>query len=249
MGWHKESMLGFDLETTGTDVGSDRIVTAAVVRSGPGEPVGAAEATLSWLLDPGVEIPAEATAIHGLSTADVRERGRPAAEGIAEIARALAGALGEGVPLVVMNARYDLTLLDRECRRHGVPTPTRLLGREPSPVIDPLVLDKHVDRYRKGKRTLPALCAMYGVALDDAHDAGADAMAAVEVARRMGEKYPDISGISTSRLHSLQEKAAVEQAESFERFLRRRGEADARVERAWPLIPYERTVTAEDGGR
>lgn len=62
-----------------------------------------------------------------------------------------------------MNARYDLSLLDRECRRYAVESISELLGDAPAPVIDPLVIDKHVDKYRKGKRALHALCAHYGV--------------------------------------------------------------------------------------
>ncbi|NEC93328.1 exonuclease domain-containing protein, partial [Streptomyces sp. SID12501] len=109
--------VAFDLETTGTDVETDRIVTAAVVRLDSG---GAVSAERTWLLDPGVAIPEQASAIHGISTAHAREHGAPAAAAIAEIARTVAEELRAGTPLVVMNARYDLSLLDRECRRHGV---------------------------------------------------------------------------------------------------------------------------------
>jgi DNA polymerase-3 subunit epsilon len=235
MGWHKELLISFDLETTGTDVETDRIVTAAVVRL---EPEGRSVGQRSWLLNPGVGIPEEAAAIHGVSTAQVREHGQAAAEGIEEIARALATGLAEGTPLVVMNARYDLSLLDRECRRHGVPTLTERLGGQPSPVIDPLVLDKHIDQYRKGKRTLQALCAYYGVTLDGAHEAGVDAIAAAGVARRIGEKYPELAGTALPKLHVLQQDAAARQAASFQKFLRRQGDAEARVEPAWPLIPF-----------
>src|SRR4051812_12370111 len=149
MSWHQELLVGFDLETTGTDVERDRIVTAALIRL---EGDGRAAGKQTWLLDPGVPIPDEAAAIHGISTAYVQAHGRPPATAIEEITEALAEALRADIPLVVMNARYDLSLLDRECRRHGVRTLTERLGRAPAPVIDPLVLDKHVDRYRKGRR-------------------------------------------------------------------------------------------------
>ena len=236
MSWHQELLVSFDLETTGTDVEQDRIVTAALIRL---EGDGRAAATQSWLLDPGVPIPDEAAAIHGISTAHVREHGRPPATAIEEITGSLADALQADIPLVVMNARYDLSLLDRECRRHGVPTLSDRLGRGPAPVIDPLVLDKHVDRYRKGKRALQALCGHYGVRLDGAHEAGADAAAAAGVARRIGEKYPAVAIPSPRALHALQEEAAAEQAASFQAYLRRSGDPGAIVEPAWPLIPYQ----------
>ncbi|MER6842662.1 exonuclease domain-containing protein [Streptomyces platensis] len=239
MSWHQGLLVSFDLETTGTDVEQDRIVTAALLRlEGDGRPA----AKLTWLLDPGVPIPDEAAAIHGISTAYVQEHGRAPATAIEEITEALAEALRAEIPLVVMNARYDLSLLDRECRRHGLRTLTERLGHAPAPVIDPLVLDKHVDRYRKGKRALQALCGHYGVPLDGAHEAGADAAAAAGVARRIGEKYPAVALPSPRALHTLQEQAAAEQAASFQAYLRRSGDPRAIVEPAWPLIPYQAGV-------
>ncbi|WP_433858739.1 exonuclease domain-containing protein [Streptomyces kronopolitis] len=239
MSWHQGLLVSFDLETTGTDVEQDRIVTAALLRL---EGDGRAASQRTWLLDPGVPIPEEAAAIHGISTAYVQEHGRPPAEAIEDITEALADALRADIPLVVMNARYDLSLLDRECRRHGLRTLTERLGRAPAPVIDPLVLDKHVDRFRKGKRALQALCAHYGVRLDGAHEAGADAAAAAGVARRIGEKYPAVALPSPRALHALQEQAAADQAASFQEYLRRTGDPRAIVEPAWPLIPYQAGV-------
>ena len=45
-------------------------------------------------------------------------------------------------------------------------------------VIDPFVIDKHIDPYRKGKRTLTAVCEHHGVKQTDAHDATGDDLAA-----------------------------------------------------------------------
>lgn len=130
-------------------------------------------------------IPEQASAIHGIGTDHARKHGARAAPAVEEIAHAVAEVLRSGVPLVVMNARYDLSLLDRECHRYGLPSVDERVGGAPSPVIDPLVIDKHVDKYRKGKRALQALCDHYGVTLDGAHEASADAVAAVRVVRRM----------------------------------------------------------------
>jgi DNA polymerase-3 subunit epsilon len=63
MGWHRELLIGFDLETTGTDPREARIVTGTVIEVKAGEPLGRRE----WLADPGVEIPADAVAVHGIS--------------------------------------------------------------------------------------------------------------------------------------------------------------------------------------
>lgn len=171
---------------------------------------------------------------------------RPAAAAIGEIARAVADGLRSGTPLVVMNARYDLSLLDRECGRHGVESVSERLGDAPSPVIDPLVIDKHVDKYRKGKRALHALCTHYGVSLEDAHDARADALAAARVVRRMGERHQPVGVMPLEDLHGLQVHAAAEQSLSLQAYLRRTADPAAVVEPAWPLIPRRREPV---GGR
>ncbi|RFU83365.1 3'-5' exonuclease [Streptomyces triticagri] len=237
MSWFSGPLVAFDLETTGTDIETDRIVTAAVVAV---DPADQRPDVRTWLLDPGVPIPAEATAIHGISTEHARLHGTPAAPAIEEITTTIAEALASGTPLVVMNARYDLSLLDRECRRHGTaPLAERVRGQA-SPVIDPLVLDKHVDRYRKGKRNLQALCEHYGVQLSEAHDAVADAVAAARAARRMGAQHADIGALAPADLHELQVRAAADQAASLQRYLRRTSNPRATVEQAWPVIPRPR---------
>ncbi|MEU1124763.1 3'-5' exonuclease [Streptomyces sp. NPDC005899] len=245
MSWISGPLLAFDLETTGTDVETDRIVSAAVVRL---EADGSVSQERTWLLDPGVAIPAQASAIHGISTDRAREHGAPAASAIEEIARAVTDGLRSGTPLVVMNARYDLSLLDRECRRYALASVSERLGDAPSPVIDPLVLDKHVDKYRKGKRALHALCAHYGVSLDEAHDARADAVAAARVVRRMGEKHQPVGVMPLEDLHGLQVHAAAEQSLSLQAYLRRTSDPAAVVEPAWPLIPRSREPLAGESG-
>lgn len=120
MSWHQELLVSFDLETTGTDVEQDRIVTAALIRL---EGDGRTAAKQTWLLDPGVPIPEEAAAIHGISTAYVQEHGRSLTTAIEEITEGLADALRAEIPLVVMNARYDLSLLDRESAAPRRPDP------------------------------------------------------------------------------------------------------------------------------
>jgi DNA polymerase-3 subunit epsilon len=207
----------FDLETTGIDVETARIVTAHV---GLIDATGASIAHGEWLADPGVEIPEQASAVHGISTERARAEGRPASEVVAEIVAAVRAVFARGVPLVVYNAPYDLTLLDREARRHGV-EPLGDVG-EIGCVIDPLVIDKAVDRFRKGKRTLEAAASVYGVVLDDAHDAGADAVAAGRVAQAMAQRYPDQLDVPTTSLHDLQVGWCSTQAASFQEYMRRK---------------------------
>lgn len=236
MSWHLGRLCGFDLETTGTDPDTDRVVTSCVVQVGGGRDTD----LTTWLANPGVDIPDGAAAVHGVTTERARAEGRPAAEVVAEVADALASAVADGVPVVAMNARFDLTMLDRECSRYGVPS---LFGRGLNPiVIDPLVLDKQVDRYRRGGRKLSDLCAHYRVALESAHTAEADAVAACRVAWRIAEVYKALQGISLGELHSAQVGWARQQAESLaEYFARTSGpEKAASVRPEWPFVPAQR---------
>jgi DNA polymerase III epsilon subunit-like protein/8-oxo-dGTP pyrophosphatase MutT (NUDIX family) len=222
----------FDLETTGVDTDTARIVSACIaILAENGDVID----RWDWLADPGIEIPEGAAAVHGITTERARALGRPAALVVAEIAQSLRMIFGLGIPLVVYNAPYDLTLLDRECRRH------RLVPIErPGPVIDPLVLDKALDRYRKGKRTLEVTADLYGVRLDDAHDAGSDAIAAGRVAQALAATFPLELDVPPSELHDRQISWYAEQAASFADYIRRvKGDADFVAEKDWPLRPAE----------
>jgi len=229
----------FDLETTGVDTDTARIVSACIAVL---DTEGAVVARWDWLADPGIEIPDGAAAVHGITTERARALGRPAAEVVAEIAQTLRVVFGLGMPVVVYNAPYDLTLLDRECRRHHL-APLA----EPTPVIDPLVIDKAVDRYRKGKRTLEVTSLLYGVALDDAHDAGSDAIAAGRVAQALLRAYPDDLDVSLADLHGRQQVWYAEQAASFADYIRRtKGDDGYVADTSWPLRPIEHETSVVD---
>jgi DNA polymerase III subunit epsilon len=233
MSWHVKRLAAFDVETTGVDTERDRIVTAAVSFVGGGEP----SEHRSWLVNPGVEIPAGATAVHGITTEQARAEGRIAKEAIEEITAALAGKLCGGVPIIAFNARFDLTILDREAQRYGL---RRLIdrvgGEDRMLVVDPYVLDKHFDRFRRGKRTLTAVCEHYRVRLDQAHEANADALAAARVAFRLGASVAELGDADLEDLHRQQVSWAAEQAESLEDYFRQQGR-DEPIERVWPVVP------------
>ncbi|MFG3020148.1 3'-5' exonuclease [Streptomyces sp. NPDC048254] len=232
MGWHQELLIGFDLETTGTDPREARIVTGAVIEVRAGQELGRRE----WLADPGVEIPAEAVAVHGISNERAAAEGRPADQVADALADVLTGYWKTGVPVVAYNATFDLTLLSAELRRHGLPSLSdRLGGLDPAPVIDPYTIDRWVDRYRRGKRNLEAVCAEYGITLVAAHNASADALAAARLAGAIADRHPKIAALGPAELHRRQVEWYAEWAADFQSFLRRKGEADAVVDGAWPL--------------
>ncbi|MEV8552730.1 3'-5' exonuclease [Streptomyces glaucescens] len=232
--WYEGPLAAFDTETTGVDVESDRIVSAAlVVQDAP----GTRPRVSRWLVNPGVPVPAEATAVHGLTEDHLARNGRWPAPVMQEIAMGLAEQAGRGRPLVVMNAPFDLTLLDRELRRHRASSLARWFDSTPLLVLDPRVLDKHLDRYRKGRRTLGDLCEQYGVALDGAHDAAADAQAALEVVRAVGRRFASrLEHLSPAELHTLQAVWHAAQARGLQAWFARSGVEEA-VDPAWPLRP------------
>ncbi|MFF1958014.1 3'-5' exonuclease [Streptomyces sp. NPDC058220] len=234
MSWHLGRMCGFDLETTSPDPLTARIVTACIVQVGGGMSVSPA----NWLADPGVEIPEGAAAIHGITTEHARAKGSPAAEVVAQLIESLEGTVkGTGTPIVAMNARYDLTVLDREAERYDIEP---LTNRVPDlKVVDPFVIDKQVDKYRKGSRKLTALCEHYQVPIGDAHTADADAIAACRVAWRQGSIHPPLAAMGLEQLHRAQAEWAAEQAASLQEYFRRK-DPQAVVEGAWPLIPRQR---------
>ena len=217
----------FDLETTGIDVQTSRIVSAHV---GVIDSSGAVVEEHSWLADPGIEIPAQASAVHGITTERARAEGRPAAQVVAEIVAQLEQLVARGLAITIYNAPYDLSLLHHEAVRHGV-TPLH----EPVPIIDPLVLDRAVDKYRKGKRTLEAAALVYGVSLTDAHDAGADAVAAGRIAQALAGRYGAQLAIEGKDLHALQVDWCAEQSASFQDYMRRVKDPAFTAHGGWPV--------------
>jgi DNA polymerase-3 subunit epsilon len=220
----------FDLETTGVDVARDRIVTAHVgLLDGEGVVLDAHD----WVADPGVEIPDAAAAVHGVTTARARAEGRPAVEVVAEVTAALRALFEAGIPVVAYNAPFDFSLLAHEAARYGVEPIAA-----PTPVIDPLVIDKACDRYRRGKRTLTAVAEHYAVALgDDAHEACADAVAAGRVALALAQRYPDALPGTAAELHTQQIGWARDQAESLTEYFVRIGRIDPaeKLDGSWPI--------------
>lgn len=224
--WY-DSLAAFDLETTGVDVRSAKIVSAALVRlDETGNVVGRED----WLVNPGEPIPARATEVHGITTERAMAEGMPAYRAIPEIVAAVRAVFELGIGLVVYNAPYDLSVLAWEARRYGV-EPIAL----PAPVVDPIILDKQVDRYRKGKRTLDLTCTHYAVELLEAHDAGADAIAAGRVAQAIGRKYPEELAMTCAELHEAQVAWAAAQQADFAAYMRRQVDPEWVSDRSgWP---------------
>ena len=226
--WAKQIAV-FDLETTGLDLTQARIVTACAVElDASGEVVGL---NSEWLANPGIEIPTQASDVHGVTTEIAIRDGRPAGDVVAELLDTLRGFFARGIPVVAYNAPYDFTILHYEALRHGL-EPLQL-----GAIIDPLVIDKFKDKYRKGKRRLENAAEFYKVALDDAHNATADAIAAGRVAQAIARRWADELPATAEELHQAQIGWSDVNDADFETYMRRSVNPDFTATRGWPLKP------------
>lgn len=226
--------IGWDTETTSTDPTQARIVTAALVGRGGTAP----DRVQTWLINPGVPIPPETTAIHGIDDAKAQAEGQAPKAALDELAGTMVRAITYGTPLVAFNTAYDWSVLHYELMRHGLPTMADRLGGEPYTLVDPLVLDKQADRYRKGPRKLQSVAEHYGVELTDWHTAEADALAAVRIAEALYERHPRLNDYAPQRLFLAQQAWREEQQVSLQAHFRKK-DPTAYCAPEWPLIPHQ----------
>ena len=224
--WAKQIAV-FDLETTGLDLTDARIVTACAVElDASGNVVGT---NSEWLANPGIEIPIQASDVHGVTTEIAVRDGRPADVVVGELLDTLRSFFARGLPVVAYNAPYDFTILHYEALRHGL-EPLKL-----GAVIDPLVIDKFKDKYRKGKRRLENAADFYQVPLADAHNATADAVAAGRVAQAIARRWASELPATAAELHDAQIQWSETIDADFESYMRRSVNPDFTATRGWPL--------------
>lgn len=160
-------LIVLDCETSGVNVAEDRIITCAIRVTDDKELV----TQQLWVIDPGIEIPKEASEIHGMTTEWVQENGRKDVNvAIHEIYDTLRYYSGEYV-IAGYNHAFDLAMLEAEVHRH-----TDMISFKSSLdtlFLDPLILDRKLDKYRKGSRKLIDVAKHYGVEVDEnkLHDA------------------------------------------------------------------------------
>jgi DNA polymerase-3 subunit epsilon len=219
-------ILGFDLETTGTDCLYDLPVQIALILDDPQEELKSEV----FYVNPEIPITPGALRVHGITQDIVQEYGKHLKESAELLNRQILEAEENGIPIAIMNANFDATIAVQMFRRYGLDIPTW------KTVMDPLVLDRQFDQKRRGKRKLVDLCSHYGVELLDAHDAGSDAKAAIDLVRVMYKAYPELASYTFDLLFKLQKEAHRAWAESYSNYLKaqgKRGLSDADL--SWPL--------------
>ena len=164
----------FDLETTGTNITTDRIVEISCIKVYP----DGKEDEWTLRVNPEMPIPAEATAVHHITDADVAD-----CHTFGQIAHRFAEYL-TGCDIAGFNSnRFDIPVLDQEFQRVGVRfdfTRARFV-------------DVQTIFHKKEQRTLIAAYRFYcGKSLDDAHSAKADTRATYEVLKAQLDRYDDL---------------------------------------------------------
>jgi len=166
-------VLGFDLETTGFSPKQHRIVQYALI----GCDADGSSIHLEELVNPQMRIPMETTRIHGIHDSDVKDTPQ-FSEYIAEISAAM-----EGAVIVGHNVeRFDWPFLRSEFLRAGQPMP------KPLAILDTLKIARKLKI--PPKHNLAALCERFGISLERAHTAGADAAATLLLLHKMMAANP-----------------------------------------------------------
>ncbi len=167
-------LIFFDLETTGVDTAKDRIVEISMVKIMPdGEQI-----TRTRRLNPQMPIPAESTAVHGITDEDVKD-----CPSFAQVARSLEQFI-QGCDFAGFNSnRFDVPVLAEEFLRAGVDVDFRRRR----------FIDVQNIFHKMEQRTLVAAYRFYcDKELNDAHSAEADTMATYEVLEAQLDRYSDL---------------------------------------------------------
>ena len=163
----------FDLETTGVQITRDRIVEISILKVHPdGE-----EETKTRRINPGMPIPAAATAVHGITDEDVADQPT-----FAQVARSLYEWI-DGCDIIGFNSnRFDVPMLVEEFLRAGIAVD----------FSDRRFVDVQTIYHKLERRTLEAAYKFYcGKELTNAHAADADTQATYEVLQAQLDHYPD----------------------------------------------------------
>ena len=170
----KKPLIFFDLETTGINIAKDRIVEISILKVFP----NGNKESKTWLVNPEMEIPKEASDIHGITNEKVVTEPT-----FNELAQQVSDLI-EGSDLAGFNSnRFDIPLLAEEMLRAEVNFDMK----------DRVAIDVQVIFHKKEERTLSAGYQFYcGKDLKNAHSAEADTLATYEILKAQLDKYDDL---------------------------------------------------------
>ncbi|MCH2109601.1 MAG: 3'-5' exonuclease [Polyangiaceae bacterium] len=190
-----------DTETTGRSADADRVIEVGIVIFRDGEPTE----QKGWLIQPERPIPPDATAIHGITDADLE--GKPIfSEVMPEILETLQGVL----PLAY-NASFDRGFLMEELKRAGTPEELPPAFRRKVRWADPLTWARELQKEHRS-RALGDVCERLGISLENAHRATDDADAAgrVMAAFLKDQRVPPTYGAFMKEQERLDKQFAFE---------------------------------------
>jgi len=216
-----DRFLGFDLETTGLDIATARILTSSLVEYHDGH-----FNPFTAIINPGIPVPESSTAIHGMTTEYIQEYGVDPASAIEEVGRQIDAAWDQGVPVVGHNVSYDLGVLKAEMARYDLP-PLKVHG----PVIDTMVLHRMAGNK---KATLAVTAASYGVVNESAHSSEADTIATLKVLNAMLQRSQALRKTDLRSLFVQQRDFHYTWARDLESYFHRIGKYDP-VNGQWPV--------------
>jgi len=186
----KRPICFFDLETTGIQVAKDRIVEISVLKI---HPKGLQEKK-TWLVNPEVPIPSEATAVHGITDEKVQH-----APKFKEIAKDIYQLIKDADLAGFNSDRFDIPMLAEEMLRAGVDFDMK----------NKVSVDVQTFFHKMEKRTLEAAYRFYcDKSLVDAHSAEADTLATYEVLKAQLDRYPELKN-EVAHLASFSERRKI----------------------------------------
>ncbi|CAM5494678.1 3'-5' exonuclease OS=Streptomyces fumanus OX=67302 GN=GCM10018772_47540 PE=4 SV=1 [Streptomyces fumanus] len=230
--WYEGPLAAFDTGATGADAETDRIVSAAVVVQ---DAEGLRPRITRWLVNPGVPVPAPAVEAHGLTEERLQRYGRWPAPVMYEVAEALAEQARAGRPLVVMDAPFGLTLLDRELRRHRASSLARWLERTPLHVLDRGCSTGTWTATARARGRSP-ICASTTAWPGRGAGRGGGRAGGAAGGPGGGPAFAGLAGSPPAELHTLQAVWHAGQARGQQTWFAPNGDEQP-VDPAWPLRP------------
>ncbi|WP_136668352.1 3'-5' exonuclease [Flavobacterium sp. H122] len=182
----------FDLETTGTDITKDRIVEIAIIKVYP----NGNKESKTWLVNPTIPIPYQATAIHGISNEKVANEPT-----FSELAPMVHSMIKDSDLAGFNSDRFDIPLLAEELLRAEVDFDMK----------NRVSVDVQTIFHKKEERTLGAAFKFYcGESLENAHSAEADTHATYEILKAQLDRYPDLENDMKSLSEFTTRKKSVD---------------------------------------